>query len=203
MNPSLQPHGPRLGRLLFPLLLPALFAIVWSAAAKPEKAEMRELKREMGADSFGGKPRKPDDKPAAKAGRSNLGEAESRSLEKLREHLEVTDDAEWEIIAARIITVGELRKSLWTGSPALRGPSPGEKDKRSTRPGTSTQSEQDLIRSALRDKLPDAEIKARLARAHETYQQNQAKLARAQAELRAVLTVRQEAVAVMAGLLPP
>jgi hypothetical protein len=32
---------------------------------------------------------------------------------------------------------------------------------------------------------------------------NEARLAKAQAELRAVLTVRQEAVAVLAGLLPP
>lgn len=55
----------------------------------------------------------------------------------------------------------------------------------------------------MKDKLPDAEIKSRLDRAHEVQQQKEAQLARAQADLRAVLTVRQEAVAVLAGLLPP
>jgi hypothetical protein len=55
----------------------------------------------------------------------------------------------------------------------------------------------------LTSKLPDAEIKARLARVHEVYVQDGARLAKAQEELRAVLTIRQEAVAVMAGLLPP
>ena len=54
-----------------------------------------------------------------------------------------------------------------------------------------------------RDKLTDAEIRLRLARAHEVHEQHQAKLAQAQASLRAVLTVRQEAVAVTYGLLPP
>ena len=36
---------------------------------------------------------------------------------------------------------------------------------------------------AVRDKLPDAEIKARLARAHDVHRQNEAKLAKAQEEL--------------------
>jgi hypothetical protein len=202
MTPPLPNPGHRLASGLFRLLLAAPFFAAWPAVAKPDKAEIREIKREMNTDPFGGKPRKPDDKPEAKTNRSNLSEVENRSLDKLREYLEVTDDAEWELIAARVIKVGELRNTLWTGSSALRG-NPSAGDKRTTRPGVSAHPEQDAIRSALKDKLPDAEIKMRLARARETYQQNQARLTQAQEELRAVLTVRQEAVAVMAGLLPP
>jgi hypothetical protein len=55
---------------------------------------------------------------------------------------------------------------------------------------------------AIRDKLPDAEIKSRLDRVREVRKASEAKLAKAQDELRAVLSVRQEAVAVMFGLLP-
>ena len=59
-----------------------------------------------------------------------------------------------------------------------------------------------LLSSAVRDKLPDAEIKTRLERLREVRKDNEAKLAKAQEELRAVLSVRQEAVAVLFGLLP-
>jgi hypothetical protein len=58
------------------------------------------------------------------------------------------------------------------------------------------------LASALRDKLPDAEIKSRLDRLRDQRKESEAKLARAQEELRAVLTMRQEAMAVMAGMLP-
>ena len=45
-------------------------------------------------------------------------------------------------------------------------------------------------------------MKSRLERLREVRKQNEAKVAKAQEELRAVLSVRQEAVAVMFGLLP-
>jgi hypothetical protein len=58
------------------------------------------------------------------------------------------------------------------------------------------------LRAAITEKLPDAEVKSRLDRLREVRKQNEAKVAKAQEELRAVLSVRQEAVAVMFGLLP-
>ena len=185
-------------RLLLLLLLPALFSTVGRAQAKPSKAEMRDLKREMNADAPGGKPNKRDGSSDSRDGRSNSGDAESRNLARLRDRFEVTDDAEWEVIAERINSVNELRRSVWTGGASFE-----DKGKRSARSGATAHPEQDALRTAVSDKLPDAEIKARLTRAHEVYRQNEILLARAQAELRAVLTVRQEAVAVMAGLLPP
>jgi ribosomal protein L13 len=114
--------------------------------------------------------------------------------------MEIEDDAEWGVVSERIVLVSDLRKIVQsTGS---RGSPGGKKESRAKTDGSS-RSEQDALRAAVRDKLPDAEIKARLARAHEVYRQNEAKLTQAQSNLRAVLTVRQEAVAVMAGLLPP
>lgn len=58
------------------------------------------------------------------------------------------------------------------------------------------------LSSAIRDKLPDAEVKSRLDRVRQARRDNELKLAKAQEEFRAVLSVRQEAVAVVFGLLP-
>jgi hypothetical protein len=68
---------------------------------------------------------------------------------------------------------------------------------------TSETAARNFVASVFRDGLPDAELRLRLARAHELQREREARLARARAELRAVLTVRQEAVAVLAGLLEP
>lgn len=166
--------------------------VVPALGAKPEKMDKAE-RREMRYDA-----------DAAPAKRAAPEDPQVRILAKLREQLEVADDAEWGIVSERIVRVGELRRVL-TGSSA--GPRSSvslvDKDKRSSRTGTSAHPEQDALKLAVRDKLPDAEIKVRLARVHDVHRENELKLARAQGELRAVLTVRQEAVAVIAGLLPP
>ncbi len=178
-------------------------ATPWTAfAAKPSKAEIKEIKREFGPDAVEGKVSKRDDKIDAGIGKPSAGDVDSRMMAKLREQFEVTDDAEWALIAERITKVSELRRNLG-GAMGAKGPALGDRKKPGARAEGSMQVEQAALRAAVRDKLPDAEVKARLARVHEVYQQNEARLARAQAELRAVLTVRQEAVAVMAGLLTP
>lgn len=182
-------------------LVSAAFAQVKSD--KPDKSEMRELKRELQTDAGVGKPRK-QGKQEAMSARPAEGDAEARSIARLREHLEVTDDSEWAVIAERIKAVVDSRMALGNGVPGTRLPAPGsEKAKRSSRSGAAMRADQDALRSALRDRLPDAEIKVRLTRAHEVFEANQFRLSKAQAELRAVLTVRQEAVVVLAGLLPP
>jgi hypothetical protein len=112
----------------------------------------------------------------------------------LREQLAVKDDAEWSLIAGRITTVMELRRALIIGGF-------GGGNNRSNRSGAVINPEQEALSQALEDNLPDAEITARLARLREIRKQNEASLDKAREDLRAVLSVRQEAVAVMAGLL--
>ena len=82
------------------------------------------------------------------------------------------------------------------------GGGPGGPSSRGGRGSPSGNPEQDSLRAAIMDKLPDAEVKSRLERLREVRKQNEAKVSKAQEELRAVLSVRQEAVAVMFGLLP-
>ena len=104
-------------------------------------------------------------------------------------------------ILERINRVNESRSALWKGSSSGKpGPVIADKGKKSSR---SANPEQDALRYAVRDNLPDAEVKARLARARHVHEQAEARLAQAQSDLRAVLSLRQEAVAVLAGLLPP
>ncbi len=128
-------------------------------------------------------------------------------LTAVRERLEITDDEEWKVISERIAKVSELRRSTGGGLMSMmgsRGGPPGGGGDRTSgkggRPGGNP--ELTALSAAVRDKLPDAEIKMRLDRMREVRKDGEEKLAKAQEELRAVLSVRQEAVAVMFGLLP-
>ena len=146
-----------------------------------------------------------------KGGRGNFDPAQMQ--ERLREQFGVTDDAEWTLISERLTKLSEIRRSAGGGmgrggpggpggGPGGPGGGPGGPSSRGGRGGPSGNPEQDSLRAAIMDKLPDAELKSRLERLREVRKQNEAKVSKAQEELRAVLSVRQEAVAVMFGLLP-
>lgn len=135
-------------------------------------------------------------------GRGNFDPA--AMMDRLREQFGVTDDAEWALISERLTKVSELRRGAMGGfgrGGPPGGGAPGGGNTRGGR-GATGNPESDALRAAITDKMPDAEIKSRLDRLREVRKQNEAKLAKAQEDLRAVLTVRQEAVAVMFGLLP-
>ena len=123
-------------------------------------------------------------------------------LANLREQLGVTNDDEWTVIAPRLTAVMELRRNTMAGGFGFRGMAGGGRN--GNRPNFQGTANPDLdaLQTALTNKAPDAEIKARLERLREVRKQNEAKLEKAREDLRAVLTVRQEAVAVMMGLLP-
>lgn len=161
------------------------------------------------ADPNGDRRRRPGgDAPGGNnGGRGNFDPAamQERMLGALREQFAVTDDAEWALIAERVMKVSEIRRTAAPGGPMARGGppggGPGGGGPRPTR-GGSGNPEQDSLRAAITDKMPDAEIKSRLDRLREVRKQNEAKLTKAQEDLRAVLSLRQEAIAVMFGLLP-
>jgi hypothetical protein len=138
--------------------------------------------------------------------RGSPEEMQARMLSSLRERLEVPDDEEWKIISVRLGKVVELRRSTIGTAGGIaaafagRG-SPGG-DNRGGRGRTAGNPEMSALQSAVRDKLPDAEIKSRLDRLRQSRRDNETKLSQAQEELRAVLSIRQEAVAVVFGLLP-
>jgi hypothetical protein len=124
---------------------------------------------------------------------------QARMLTNLRNQFEVIDDAEWKIIAERITKVMDLRRSAGGGGFGLGAFRGGANQ--GNRPAAAANPEGDALRTALEDKLPDAEIKSRLERLRLARKQAEARLEQARDDLRAVLTVRQEAVAVLVGLL--
>jgi hypothetical protein len=141
-------------------------------------------------------------------GRGNFDPAQMQQqmVDRIREQLGVTDDAEWKVIMDRVTPVMELQRSTRGGGGfgGFRGgqAGPGGQGGGGRRGNLAANPEQTALQQAIADKLPDAEIKSRLERLREVRKANEEKLTKAQEDLRAVLSVRQEAVAVMFGLLP-
>lgn len=190
-------------RLLFPRLCCSLawLALVSPLTAakgdKPEKGDKAEKLAALGDAA-------PERAPKREAGGADNGPKRdqagpnSRTMTKLRERMEIKDDAEWQVIYERIARVEEAKRGLNINARPAPNPN-AEKSRRSN----SATPERDALREAINDKLPDAEVKARLAQAHRVYLQREQALTQAQADLRAVLTVQQEAVAVIFGILSP
>jgi hypothetical protein len=134
----------------------------------------------------------PQDNNGGGGGRQRRNFSPDAMMNMLRTRLGVADEAEWAVISARITPVMELRRAAMMGGGFRMGGGGG----RNANPAVES------LRSAITDNMPDAEIKARLERLRESRKEDQAKLEKAQADLVAVLTVKQEAIAVMMGLVP-
>lgn len=157
-----------------------------------------------GAANANGRGRRNQNGGGNGGGRGNFDPAQMQQqmLAALRDQFGVTDDSEWKIISDKITAVSDLRRSVGGGGGGFGGLRGGGGGNRGGRGGAVANPEQDALRQAITDKLPDAEIKSRLAHLREVRKANEEKLTKAQEDLRGVLSVRQEAVAVMAGLLP-
>jgi hypothetical protein len=194
--PAVRCSSHRLFRTATLLVSVGAFSVGIFAQNAPADPNGERRRRTQGADAGGDN--------GGKGGRGNFDPA--AMMERMREQFGVTDDAEWALISERLTKVSEIRRSAMGGGAFGRGGppgggGPGGGGQRPTR-GATGNPEQDALRAAITDKMPDAEIKSRLDRLREVRKQNEAKLTKAQEDLRAVLTVRQEAVAVMFGLLP-
>jgi hypothetical protein len=131
-----------------------------------------------------------------------------RMMERVKETLEVTDDAEWKalqpmvqkVMDARMATVGGMGRGMF--GPRRGGPG-GDNNNNNNRPGGFGQAnpDQEALQKAIDGKASNAELKAAIAKYQESKKVKQAELEKAQAELRKVLSVRQEAIAVANGYL--
>ena len=150
-----------------------------------------------------------------------------RMMERVREQLEITNDDEWKIVSERAEKVMAARRDAGgfggggmmfgrgPGGPGGRrdgdrpggGAGGGERGDRGNRPrgggmfGEEPQEAKDL-RAAIEAKAPAEEIKAKLEKYRAFKKTKEAELVKAQESLKEVLNARQEAAAVMAGLLP-
>ena len=137
-----------------------------------------------------------------------------RRMERYRERLEVPSDEEWRVIQARIEKIMQAQRELRGGALGgpRRGPTPNSNQSgespnaarrgvRGTRFTAEPNPEAEALQKLVDSKAPAAEIKSQLARLREAHKQKEATLVSAQEELRQVLTARQEAIAVLEGLL--
>ena len=148
-------------------------------------------------------------------GKSALGDkpktkARTKMMDRYRTKLEVTDDAEWSVIQKRLDNVLSAEHELQTALAAAQHKSRSSKFSASNAasaggraPARSFDGEEDIraLQQSLEGKATAQEIKPRLARVRGLLKDRQEKLATAREELRAVLSSRQEAIAVLSGLL--
>jgi hypothetical protein len=143
-------------------------------------------------------------------GRGNFDpeQMRERMMEQLRERLEVKGEDEWKLIQSRINAVNEARRELGGGMGGMafgRGGGPGGPGGRGGGgPGGfrgEPNPEVEALQKAIEGGASANELKTRLAKVREARKEREAKLEKAQENLREVLTVRQEANAVLMGLL--
>lgn len=125
-----------------------------------------------------------------------------RMMERVREQFGVKDDAEWKIISERIEKVSAARREMGGGMGMFGGGrgGPGGGGGRGGFGGEPSP-EATALRSAIDNNASADDIKAKLAKYRESQKVKEEKLAKAQTELREVLTAKQEAAAVLAGYL--
>lgn len=136
-----------------------------------------------------------------------------RMMERYREQLGVKDDAEWGVIEGRITKIDELRRaSMMRGfggfggrGPGGPGGGPGGNQGQGNRGGGAfgqqPNPDAEALQAALDGGASSEEIKTKLAAYRDSLKKKEAELAKAQDDLRALLSVKQEASAVLLGLL--
>ncbi len=142
-----------------------------------------------------------------RGGRGNFDPAamQQRIMDNLKTTLEVTDDAEWKVMQPLVQKVMDIRReSIGRGMFGRGGPRGGDNAQPSDQGqqrggmGGTTSPEKDALQKAVDSKASKAELKAALDK---YVASRTSRLAQAQADLRKVLTTRQEAIATLNGLL--
>jgi hypothetical protein len=138
-----------------------------------------------------------------RGGRGNWDPAEfqKRMMDRYKETLEITDDAEWKAISPLVQKVMDARMASFSGRGMFGRRPGGDNNNNQDRRGPGASPESEALQKAIDSKASSAELKAALTKYQEARKGKQADLEKAQADLRKVLTPRQEAIATMSGLL--
>jgi hypothetical protein len=132
---------------------------------------------------------------------------QQRMMERYKETLEVTDETEWKVIQPLVQKVMDARRAIGFGGRGMggRGQRQGGDNNQAAqnpRPGFGAPNpELEALQKAIDSKAATPELKTALAKYLEARKAKQGDLEKAQAELRKVLTPRQEAIAAVSGLL--
>ncbi|MCZ7638080.1 MAG: hypothetical protein M5U12_19765 [Verrucomicrobia bacterium] len=127
-----------------------------------------------------------------------------RMEERMRQQFGVTDDAEWKVISDRIQKVNELRRdAAFGGMRGMMRPPGGDQQGPGgarQRFGGEPSPEEEALTRVIESNASAEQIKTAMAKYREARKANEEKLAKAQDDLKAVLSVKQEAVALRMGL---
>lgn len=144
-----------------------------------------------------------------RGGRWDPAQMQERMMTFYKEQLEITDDTEWKAIEPLVKKVMDARIAGFGGGRGMfggrgggpGGPGGGPGGTGATGSTRSSNPEADTLQKAIDAKASSAELKTAMAKDAEARKAKQAELEKAQADLRKVLTVRQEALATLRGLL--
>lgn len=147
-------------------------------------------------------------------------EMRQRMMERMKEQFGVTNDDEWKIISERIEKVTEARRGTMAGGGmgmfgrggggrgpgGPGGPEGGQGGGQGRGGGRGfggpASPEAEELQKAIDANASPEELKGKLAKLRESRKANEEKLKVAQKDLKEVLNTKQEAVAVLMGLLP-
>jgi len=167
----------------------------------------------LGSNSVVAQPNNGGQGGGGRGGRNfDPAQMQQRMLDRYKETLEVTDDAEWKAMQPLVTKVMDLRREAMSGMGrgmfGRGGPRGGDNaqpaDQGQQRRGGffgTPSPEAEALQKAIDSKASKAELKAALDKYLAARKANQAALEQAQADLRKVLTSRQEALATLNGLL--
>lgn len=159
----------------------------------------------------------------AAQGRGNFDPAQMRQrmMDRYKEALEVTDDSEWKVLEAAIGKVMDVQQELRSAGGGMfgRGGRGGRNNnanadqanqgdqngqnggRRRGGFGGPPSAEVEALQKAIDEKASPDDIKAKLAKVREAAKAKETKLEAARADLQKLLSARQEASAVLLGLL--
>lgn len=144
-------------------------------------------------------------------GNFDPAQMQQRIMDNVRDELNFTNDTDWSAVQPLVQKVLDARRDVGFGNMGRlfgrnRGGGQGGGGGGGNRRGSGmfggqTSPEQDALQKALDEDAPSAQIKDLLAKYQASQKAKQAKLEQAQADLRAVLSTKQEAQATLLGLL--
>ncbi len=134
---------------------------------------------------------------------------QQRMMDRVREELNFTNDTDWSAVEPLIQKVSDARREVGGGGMGRMfgrnrggnngGGNGGNGGGRGGMFGTPSP-EEEVLQKAIDDNVPAGQIKDALAKYRASHKEKQAKLEAAQAELKKVLSTKQEAQAALLGL---
>ncbi len=135
-------------------------------------------------------------------GNFDPAQMQQRMLDRVQEQLGFTNDTEWDAVKPLVQKVMDARREVGFGGMGrmFGGRNQGGNNNRGGGMFGQASPEQEALQKAIDDNAPASQIKDLLAKYKATQKAKQAKLESAQAELKAVLTTKQEAQAYLLQL---